>query len=146
MGSKSDYLENKLIDHIFRDTAFTKPAALHVGLFTSTPSDTGGGTEVSGGSYARAQLNPDQSNWAATQGGTGGPGASSGTGGATSNLAAITFPSPTGNWGTVTSFGIFDNSSGGNLLYWGALASNKTINNGDAAPVFAIGDLVITEG
>jgi len=56
MSAMSDYLENKLVDHIFRGVSFTAPAALHVALFTAAPSDSGGGTEVSGGSYARAAL------------------------------------------------------------------------------------------
>jgi hypothetical protein len=140
----SDYLENKLIDHIFRGVSFTAPTALHVALFTAAPSDSGGGTEVSGGSYARVNLAPSTTNWSATNsvGATTNP--SSGTTGATSNNSAITFASPTANWGTVTHFGIFDAGSGGNLLVHGALTASKTINNGDAAPSFAVNALGIT--
>lgn len=144
MSAMSDYLENKLVDHIFRGVSFTAPAALHVALFTAAPSDSGGGTEVSGGSYARAQLNPSTTNWAATNGATTTTNPSSGTGGATSNNSAITFPAPTANWGTVTHFGIFDASTSGNLLVHGALTASKTVNNGDAAPSFAISALVVT--
>jgi hypothetical protein len=108
------------------------------------PADAGGGTEVSGGSYARATrgVNSDTA-WEATQGGTPAT-ASSGTGGATQNPGAITFPAPTANWGVVTHIGIFDAASGGNLLFHGALTASKTINNLDPAPSFAIGDLDIT--
>lgn len=134
MSAMSNYLENELVKHIFRTGSFTKPTALYVALYTSGPSDSGGGTEVSGGSYARAQLDPSDSNWAAT----------SGSDGKTSNSVAITFPSPTANWGTVSHFGIFDASSSGNLLFHGSLTTSKTVNNGDAAPSFAIGDLSIT--
>ena len=144
MSQASDYLENKLIDHLFRASSFTKPAALHVALFTAAPSDTGGGTEVSGGSYARVQRDPSDTNWTATQGGT--TGDSSGTGGATDNAAAITFPAPTANWGLVTHWGIFDAASGGNLLIYGALTVSKTINNGDAAPAFSTGELDVAIG
>lgn len=137
MAAMSDYLENKLIDHIFKATAYTAPAGLYFGLLTGAPSDTGGGTEVSGGSYARVNLAPSATaNWRATQGGNTGP--SSGTTGTTSNGAAITFPAPTGNWGSITHFGIYDASTSGNLLFWGALTIAKTVNNGDAAPTFAI--------
>lgn len=141
MSALSDYLENKLIDHLFRSVSFTAPVALHVGLLTAAPSDTGGGTEVSGGSYARVAEAPGSTNWANTQ--NSGTGVSSGTGGTTQNLTTVTFPAPTANWGVVTHFGIYDASSAGNLLVWGALTVSKTINNGDAAPSFAAGALTV---
>lgn len=144
MGSKSDYLENKLIDHIFRGQAFTAPTTVYIGLLTAAPSDAGGGTEVSGGSYARVAVTCSLANFAGTQS-AGSTTASSGTGGATSNNASITFPAPTANWGTVTHFGVYDASSAGNLLYWGALTTGKTINSGDAAPSFPAGTLNISE-
>jgi hypothetical protein len=143
MSAMSDYLENKLIDHIFRNRSYTVPATVYVGLFTAAPSDSGGGTEVSGGSYARVQVGPSDSAWESTQGTTTAV-ASSGTGGATQNGSVITFPTPTANWGSVTHFGIFDASSGGNLLFHGALAQAKSVNNGDPAPTFAAGALDIT--
>lgn len=135
MAMLSDYLENKLIDQLFRGQAFSFPATLHVALLTAAPSDTGGGTEVSGGSYARVAVANSLANWAGTQG-AGTTTASSGTGGTTSNNGNITFPAPTANWGAVSHFAVYDAASSGNLLLWGALSANKTINNGDAAPVF----------
>jgi hypothetical protein len=138
----SDYLENQLIDHIFRGATYTKPTHLWFALFTSAPSDSGGGTEVTGGSYARVDLPPSNTNWTATQGGT--TGASSGTGGQTSNAVAITLAAPTANWGTVTHYGIFDASVGGNLLLWDALTASRNILNGDPAPSFAIGAFTVT--
>lgn len=138
----SDYLENKIIDHLFRTATFAKPAGLWVALFTAAPSDAGGGTEVSGGSYARVSYPPLDTNWYATNGGT--TGNSSGSGGNTGNALSITFPSPTGNWGTVTHFGIFDAASGGNLLIWDNLTVSRTILNGDPAPAFGVNALQIT--
>jgi hypothetical protein len=140
----SDYLENVIIDHLFRSATWAKPAALYAALFTAAPSDAGGGTEVSGGSYARVALNPNDANWTATQGGT--TGTSSGTGGVTSNALAITFAAPTGGWGMVTHFGLFDAPSGGNLLIWDALTTPVTITSGGAAAVFAAGALQIMVG
>jgi len=134
VANASDYLEVELRKHIFRTGSFTKPTVLGVALFTVTPSDSGGGTEVSGGSYARVDVPPLDANWT---------GASS-TNGLTDNAAAITFPAPSANWGVVVAFGIFDATSGGNLLVWGPITPNKTINNGDPAPSFAIGDLDVT--
>ncbi|MCC7462087.1 MAG: hypothetical protein IT480_06440 [Gammaproteobacteria bacterium] len=136
MAALSDYLENNLIDWLLRAQSFTPPATVYVGLLTAAPSDSGGGTEVSGGSYARVSVASSLANWAGTQSAASTT-ASSGTGGTTSNNGAITFPSPTANWGTVTHVGIYDASSGGNLLIWAALTTSKTVNNGDAAPSFA---------
>jgi hypothetical protein len=138
----SNYLENFLVDHLFRARTFTKPTVLYVALFTAAPSDAGGGTEVTGGAYARVNLAPSDTNWAATQGGTSGN--SSGTTGQTSNSVAITYPAPTADWGTITHYGIFDALSGGNLLIWDALTASRTILNGDPAPSFPIGTLQVT--
>jgi len=143
MSAFSDYLENKLTDLIFRAQSFTAPATIYVALFTAAPSDSGGGTEVSGGSYARVAITTSLANWAGTQS-AGSTAASSGTGGASSNNGAITFPTPSANWGVITHFGIFDASSGGNLLVHGALTASKTVNNGDPAPSFAAAALSVT--
>ena len=138
MAAMTDYLENKLIDHIFRGQSFAAPATLHVALLTAAPSDTGGGTEVAGGSYARVAVPGSLANWAGTQAAASTV-ASSGNTGTTSNNVAVTFPAPTANWGVVTHFAIYDAASAGNMLIWGALSTSKTINNGDAAPSFAAG-------
>lgn len=138
----SDFLENALIDHLFRTRTFAKPAALWMALFTAAPSDAGGGTEVSGGAYARVNLPPLDANWTATQGGTSGN--SSGTNGQTGNAAIITFATPTATWGSVVAFGIFDAATGGNLLIWDALVTPRTVNLGDPAPNFPVGALTIT--
>jgi hypothetical protein len=53
MAGKSDYLENKILDHVLRNTAYTSPTTVYVGLYTAAPTDAGGGTEVSGNGYAR---------------------------------------------------------------------------------------------
>lgn len=140
----SDYLENKLIDHLFRGSAYTAPGTLYVGLSTASCSDSSFGTEVSGGNYARASVTPNSTNFANTQ--ASGTGASTGTGGQTSNLTAIAIGSaaPNANWGTVTHFFIADASTSGNLLVCKALTTSKTVNNGDAQPSFAIGALTFT--
>jgi hypothetical protein len=125
-GAMSDYLEGKLIDHLFRGAAYSAPGTLYIGLSTTACSDSGFGTEVSGGGYARVAVANASAQWAAPSGGNG----------TTSNINAITFPAPTGNWGQVTHWFIADASSGGNLLWCAALAQAKTINDGDAAPTF----------
>jgi hypothetical protein len=144
MSALSNYLENKLVDHIFRAQAYTAPATVYVALFTAAPSDSGGGTEITIGSngYQRKSVSCSLAAWAGTQG-AGSQAVSSGTGGVTSNNAAITFDTPTGSWGTVTHFGIFDAASAGNLMLWGALTVQQTINTGNTVS-FAAGQLQIT--
>ena len=142
MSAMSDFLENRIIDQLFRGQAAPTTTTLHVGLLTTAPSDTGGGTEVSGGSYARVAVTSSLANWAGTQS-AGSTVASTGSGGQTSNNAAITFPTPSAGWGTVTHFGIYDASTGGNLLFWGALTIAKTINQADTV-TFPAASLSIT--
>lgn len=142
MGAMSDYLENKLIDHVFRARSFTAPANIFVALFTAAPSDTGGGTEVTGGSYARVALNPLFSNWKGTNNEVTAVD-SAGTSGTTKNNSTITFASPSATWGLITHIALFDASTSGNMLWWGALTNSKNVNIGDAAPSFAVDALQI---
>jgi len=140
--SLTDFLENKIVDHIFRTTAYTQPANVYAALFTAASAcDAGTVTEVSGGSYGRVAVAAGNASWKGTHGSA--TGASSGTNGTISNAAAATFPSPTANWGTVTHWGLWDASTSGNLLICAALTTSKTINNGDAAPSFAIDAMTI---
>lgn len=115
---------------------------VYVALYTANPSDTGGGTEVTGGSYARVAVASTLANWAGTQS-SASTTASTGTGGTTSNNNSITFPAPTANWGVVTGMAIYDALTGGNELWWAALTASKTVNNGDAAPVFSAAALSV---
>ncbi|HET8777997.1 MAG TPA: hypothetical protein VFN76_10090 [Candidatus Limnocylindria bacterium] len=129
MSDLSNTFEGRVYDWLFRPgQAVTRPSAIYVALFTAvTDAEAGTGTEVAGGSYARVDVTSA----------FGAP-----TDGAGSNTSAITFPAPTGNWGTVTHFAIMDASSGGAAVTaLKALAAPRVINNGDAAPSFAIGDL-----
>lgn len=141
-GAFTDHAENKLVDALFRAQSLGAPATWYVGLDTGACTETGGGTEVTGGSYARVAVTASLANWAGTQS-AGSTTASTGTGGTTSNNGAITFPAPTANWGTVLSFRIWDASSSGNAWLCQTLTASKTINNGDAAPVFNAGALTI---
>ena len=111
--SFSNYLENKVLLHVFGATAYTAPSTLYVALFTSDPGETGSGTEVSGGSYARQTATFTV------------------TGNQASNTTAVEFPTATGSWGTITYAAVYDAVSGGNLLASGALTTSKTIASGD---------------
>lgn len=141
MAALSDYLENKLIDAVFRAVPYTPPATMYVGLFTTNTNDANlGGIEVTGGNYSRAGLSSSMTNWAGTQG-AGSTTASSGTSGTTSNNTTITFPTPSAAWGTITGFGVFDGPTGGNLLFYSSLTANKVVGATDPAPSFAAGQL-----
>lgn len=140
MAAWSNWAENKIADHVFRGVAWTAPTALHVALFTAAPSDAGGGTEVTGGSYARVNLAPSTTNWAATNAAGSTVNPSAGTSGTTSNNVAITFPTATADWGTVTHVAIFDAATAGNMVVWGALTSPQVVNSGGTFS-FAISQL-----
>lgn len=132
MGSFADYLENKILDHVFGNTAYSTPATVYVGLSTTTITDAGGNiTEPAGGSYARVSVTNNVTNW---------PNAS---GGSKSNGTAITFPTATGSWGTIIDFFIADASSGGNILGYGTLTVSKTVSSGDTLS-FAASALTVT--
>ena len=128
MAGFSDYLEDKVLDHVFGGTAYTAPTTLYVALYTVAPTDTGGGTEVSGGAYARQTA-------AFTVSGTNPTTAT--------NSAAIEYSTATADYGTVVAVGIFDALSSGNLLAYANLTASKVVSTGDVFR-FNAGDLDIT--
>jgi len=131
-GSKSDYLELELLDHVLGAATYTPPVTVYVALYTVAPTDAGGGTEVTGAGYARVAVTNNATNWPAASGGS------------KSNGTAIQFPSAGGSWGTAVAFAILDAASGGNFLYWGDLTTPMAISDGHN-PEFPAGDITITE-
>jgi hypothetical protein len=131
----TDYFENELIDYYNRGGTGNAPSTWYVGLMTAaTACDAGTVTEVTGGSYARVSVANSSAQWDAAGGSTDGT---------TANTNAITFPTPSADWGQVTHFGLWDASSSGNLWVCSALTASKNINDGDPAPSFAAGALTI---
>jgi hypothetical protein len=126
MAGFTTYLQQKILDHVRGKTSYTMPTA-YVALFTTNPTDAGGGTEAAYTSYAR--VTTAGSDWTAA----------SGTSGA--NATAISFPACTGSTSTVTGFGLYDASSTGNLLAWGTCS--LSVSTG-ITPQFAIGALTLT--
>lgn len=142
MASMSNYLENKIIDWLLRGQSFSPPSTLYVALLTATPTDASTGstiTEVSGGNYARQSIASLATNWKSTQGDT--SSASSGTGGTTSNVNAISWTGVTWS-GTVTSIAICDALTSGNVLFWGDVTTPQTVASGNSVTL-AVGDLSI---
>jgi hypothetical protein len=128
MAALSDYAEKLVLDYLMTTGSATRPTEWYVALYTAAPSDSGGGTEVSGSGYARE---------AATFA------AASSPAGTTSNTNTIAFTAAGGSWGTITHIGIFDAATSGNLLWHGGLAASKTVGDGDTIE-FAIGNLNLT--
>lgn len=128
MSALSDYLEKALLDWSMTAGAVTRPTAWYVALYTAAPSDSGGGTEVSGNGYSRQSVTFA---------------AASSPGGTTDNTGTVSFTAAGGNWGTITHLGIFTASTGGNLLWHGALSASRVVNDGDTLS-FAIGAISIT--
>lgn len=120
MGSKSDYLEAAVLN-ILGGTTPTVPATVYVALFTTLPSDSGGGVEVSGGGYARVAVTNNSTNFPAASGGS------------KSNGTLIDFGTATLDWGDVIGWGIFDAASSGNLLWWGQLQGARKVFSGLAS-------------
>lgn len=113
IGPLSTYLENSLINHLLRNTAFSSPTDVYVALYTVAPTETRAGIEVSGYGYARQVAGFTVS------------------GSFAYNSTLLTFPAATGNWGTILGVGIMDASSNGNMLFWGDIDNEITINAGE---------------
>tara|TARA_R100000951_G_C2581348_1_gene162038 strand:+ start:351 stop:746 length:396 start_codon:yes stop_codon:yes gene_type:complete len=129
MSALSNYSENLILNWLMRGEGETShPTSWHIALYTVAPNDAGGGTEVSGNGYSRQSVTWDQA---------------TGTGGTTDNAGAASFTASGGNFGTIVAIGIHDASSGGNLLWHGALSTNKTVNDGDTLE-FAAGAIDLT--
>lgn len=125
MSAASDYMENLALKWALTTNSATRPTTWYVALFTTATTDAGGGTEVTGGSYARQSATFTVTNdTAATN-------------------ANVLFPTATADWGTVTHVAIYDSLSGGNLLFHGAASSSKLIQTGDAYLINS-GNLTVT--
>lgn len=126
MSQMSNYLENALVNGTIRGTTYTAPTTVYVALYTTDPTDADSGSEVSGGSYARQAVT------------FGAP-----SNGVSTNSGAVTFPTATASWGTITHVGVRDASSAGNLLYYAPLTVSKTIASGDIFTI-STGNLSVT--
>ena len=133
MTAASNYLENKVLDHVLKNTAYSQPSSLYLGLFNNTSTNAAAnleaGTltdEVSGGSYARKTVA-----FAASSSGT------------AATSATVTFDAATASWGSVTHVAVLDASTSGNVLFWGAVTTAKTIDSGDTFQVTS-GNLTIS--
>lgn len=135
-GSKSDYLEQKLLDQAYGGPNYTRPATVYMAAFiamgTTVQSDAGTNlTEPSSGAYARVAITNNAT--VLTR-----------TGSVLSNVSPITFPTATGDWGLILGGGVYDAPTGGNLMHWATLDDQPTVLNGDVLSI-ATGQFNVTE-
>ena len=129
MSAASNYLENKVLDHVLRNTSFSQPSGLYLALFNNTSGSAATNLEAgtltdevstSGTAYARTAITFNA--------------ASSGS---ATNNGAVTFATATANWGSITHVAVMDGDTegAGNVLFWGAVTTAKTIETGDTFQV-----------
>ena len=135
MSAASDYLENKVLDHVLTATTFTAPTTRYLALFTGTANDVKGRLEAgtltdevstSGTAYGRKTVT-----FAAASAGS------------SATNATVTFDTATGNWGTITCVAVMDAATSGNVLFYGEVTTAKTIETGDTFQVSS-GNLTIS--
>lgn len=128
MGSFTNYAERKILNNLVgHDTLGS--TSMWVGLFTATPSDASGGTECTGGDYARKSSGV----WSTC----------TDSGGAVYNTATVTYTTASAAWGTVSHFALLTDSATGNMIAWATLTASRVVSTNDVA-VFAVGSLTIT--
>jgi hypothetical protein len=134
MSAASDFLEAKLLDHVLTGTAYTQPSTRYLALFTAvTGLETNSPSaeiSTSGTAYAREAIT-----FAAA--------VTSGATTSSASSATVTFDAATANWGTVTHVAVMDAATGGNVLFYGAVTTSKTIETGDTFQVSS-GNLTIS--
>lgn len=137
MSAASNYLENKVLDHVLTATAFTAPTTRYLALFNNVSTNAAANLEAgtltdeistSGTAYARKAVT-----FAAASGGS------------SSTNATVTFDAATANWGTVTHVAVMDGDveGAGNVLFYGAVTTAKTIETGDTFQVSS-GNLTVS--
>jgi hypothetical protein len=129
-GSKTNYLELALLNNTFGASTFTPPGTLYLAAFTVAPGETGGGTECTGGSYARVAVTNNATNFPSAN--------------PKLNGTSISFPQASAGWGTVVAVAWMDASTAGNMLTYTVLDTSKDITTGDTL-TFAVGSLSHSE-
>lgn len=129
---KSTDYRNLFLDKVLGNTDFAPVASYWVALYTVAPTEGGGGTEVSGGGYARVEVTNDDTSF---------PDAVSG---AKSNGTLIDFGTASALWGTIVAFGLHEHITDDALVIWGVLDTPTTVDSGDPA-AFQPGDMQFTE-
>jgi hypothetical protein len=120
-GSLGDTLENSLLDHWLGGPDYNRVATVYLALFTAMPSDSGGGTEVTGAGYTRKAITNNTSEWTAASGGS------------KSNINAQSFPAATADYpAKILGWALMTATSAGNVMAWGKLVGVYKVITADA--------------
>ena len=114
----SNYLRDKINDHLHGGPDFTRPATTYFDPMSVMPTASGGGTSVASNFGGRVAVTNNSGNWPAS------------SGQAKSNAAAISFGNNSGGTVIVAGVAEYDAVSGGNLLTFEAASTSVTVNNG----------------
>lgn len=145
MSAFSDYLENQILLWSFNGgNLSTGPGTVYISLHTGDPGETNTvANEVSGGNYGRFAATCNAGTWNVVNN-------------VVNNVSTIAFPSSGTITGwkknttldlpfAITHFAISTASSGGNVLYVGALqGGGKTVSAGDVFQFLATTGIQIT--
>jgi hypothetical protein len=135
MSAASNFLENKVLDHVLTATSYTAPTTRYLALFTNTSGQAAANLEAgtltdevstSGTAYSREEVT-----FAAASGGS------------SATNATVTFDAATANWGTITHVAVMDAATSGQVLFYGSVTTSKTIETGDQFQVSS-GNLTIS--
>lgn len=136
MAGFSDYMELKVLNLLFGQTAYTNPGTHYIALLTALSAEgdvNPTSTEPSYTGYARLAMPNNYTTW----------GSIAAASGQAKNAVAFTFATCTAGSGTIVAFAICDALTLGTIIAYGSLVTNKIISTGDV-PQFAINDLVIS--
>ena len=118
MAAFSNYLEDQITGWIAGTAFATAPTATFVQLYNGDPTDAGsGGTAL----YSRVSVASGAGSWTRGTGGNG----------TITNASAVTITSSATATASATHVAVWDASAAGNLLFFGALTTAKTIASGD---------------
>lgn len=134
MSAASNYLENKVLDHVLTSTGYTAPTTRYLALFTNTSGSAAANLEAG---TLTDEVSPTASAYARKA-----VTFAAASGGSSATNATVTFDAATASWGTITHVAVMDASSGGNVLFYGAVTTSKTIDSGDTFQVTS-GNLTI---
>lgn len=130
---KSTATANAVLDRLLGLQAWTPASTYYLALYTTAPTEAGGGVEVTGDTYARVAI---------TNGLTAFPAA---VGGSKANGVAFTFAQPGALWGDIVAWGLHSHITNDALVIWGSLDDPVTVDDTSAPPSFAPGDLQFAE-
>jgi hypothetical protein len=128
MSAASNYTENKVLDHALGTASWTAPTTVYLALFLNTSGNAA--TNLEAGTITDEVSTGGSTNYGRQTIAFGGA-----SGGSASNSGTVTFSAAGANWGTITHVAIMDASTSGNVLFWGAVTTSKTIESGDTFQV-----------